>query len=197
MVGRPSNRDDRYEQVMQALIRCVARYGVEGASLAQIAEEAGLKRPLVRHHLGNREDMIAALQGYVFRGFSSQTEAMIASAPPTHGSKWLVDILFLEAGTSSPEYILVFAALTSRAAEDANLQAACRNVILDFEDAVATILRSDFPAADDDRLLATAHGIVAVYFNATSLASLSMSAAWQARAKATAQMLLDTLKDTK
>ena len=57
MVGRPSNRDDRYEQIMQALIRCVARYGVEGASLAQIAEEAGLKRPLVRHHLGNREDM--------------------------------------------------------------------------------------------------------------------------------------------
>jgi len=197
MAGRPSNRDDRYEQVMQALIHCVARYGVEGASLAQIAEEAGLKRPLVRHHLGNREDMIAALQDYVFRGFTEQTESMIAAAPPAHGSKWLVDILFSEAGTSSPEYVLVFAALTARAAEDADLQAECRSVVLDFEDAVSTILRSDFPGADNDQLQATAHGIVAVYFNATSLASLSMSVGWQARAKTTAQMLLNTLKDMK
>lgn len=195
MVGRPSNRDDRYVQVMQALIRCVARYGVEGASLAQIAEEAGLKRPLVRHHLGNREDMIAALQDYVFRGFSDQTEAMIAAAPPTGGSEWLIDILFSDFGASSPDLVLVFAALTAKAAEDADLQAACRGVILDFEDAVSIILRSDFPDAGGDHVQATAHGIVAVYFNATSLASLSMSEAWQARAKATAQMFLNTLRD--
>jgi AcrR family transcriptional regulator len=62
MAGRPSNRDERYAQVMQALVRCVARFGLEGASLTQIAAEAGLSRPLIRHHLGNREDMIAALQ---------------------------------------------------------------------------------------------------------------------------------------
>ena len=197
MVGRPSNRDDRYEQIMQALIRCVARYGVEGASLAQIAEEAGLKRPLVRHHLGNREDMIAALQGYVFGAFSDQTEAMVAAAPSTGGATWLVDILFSDAVPSSPEYVLVFAALTARAAEDADLQADCRGVILDFENAVSTILQSDFPDADSDQLQATAHGIVAVYFNATSLASLNMSASWKSRAKATAQMFLDALKDTK
>lgn len=195
MAGRPSNRDDRYEQVMQALIRCVARYGVEGASLAQIAGEAGLKRPLVRHHLGNREDMIASLQDYVFQGFSDQTEEMIGAAPQTQGSKWLIDVLFSDAGASSAEYVLVFAALTARAAEDTDLQARCRGVVLDFEEAVFSILQSDFPDAADDELEAVAHGIGAIYFNATSLASLSMSAAWAARAKSTAQMLFNTLKD--
>lgn len=195
MVGRPSNRDDRYEQVMQALIRCVARYGVEGASLSQIAETAGLKRPLVRHHLGNREDIIAALQDYVFQGFSDQTEAMIAAAPQTQVSEWLIDILFSDAGASSPDLVLVFAALTARAAEDSDLQAECRRVILDFEKAVSTILRSDFPDADKDQLQATAHGIMAIYFNATSLAALNMPEAWETRAKTSAQTLLNSLKN--
>ena len=77
MAGRPTNRDERHKQVMHALVRCVARFGLDGATLSQVAEEAGLARPLIRHHIGNREDMIAALTDFVLKTFAEQTEAMV------------------------------------------------------------------------------------------------------------------------
>ena len=58
MAGRPSNQNERYLQVMEAMVRCVARFGLDGATLERIAAEAELSRPLIRHHLGNREDML-------------------------------------------------------------------------------------------------------------------------------------------
>ena len=97
MVGRLSNRNERYEQVMQALVRCVARLGIEGAVLTAIAEEAGLTRPLIRHHLGNREDILQSLQDYVLKGFNDQTDALASALPDVGPAVAFIDILFLEA----------------------------------------------------------------------------------------------------
>ena len=45
----------RRQEYLDAFEKCVARYGIEGATLAKIAEIAGLARPLVRHNVGNRD----------------------------------------------------------------------------------------------------------------------------------------------
>ncbi|MDP5218467.1 TetR/AcrR family transcriptional regulator [Ruegeria sp. 2205SS24-7] len=195
MAGRPSNRDERYAQVMQALVRCVARFGLEGASLTQIADEAGLTRPLIRHHLGNRDEMIAALQGYVLESFAEQTEALIAALPEDATGAALVDILFSETTGSSPDMILAFAALTARAAEDANLRAACRESLLEFEATITGVLRQDHPQAEDHAINAAAHGILALYLNVASLAPLDMPTEWAHTAHALARSLLNRLGD--
>ena len=55
-MARPSVKEERREQILTAYEQCVARYGVEGATLDKVAEEAGLARPLIRHNIGNREE---------------------------------------------------------------------------------------------------------------------------------------------
>lgn len=193
MVGRPSNRDERYAQVMQALVRCVARFGLEGATLTQIAAEAGLTRPLIRHHLGNREEMIAALQSNVLQSFTEQTHALIVALPEDASSVGLVEILFSDTDDSSPDMVLAFAALTARAAEDANLRAACRESLLAFEAAITEVLRKDHPHAGHHAVDAAAHGIVALYLNVASLAPLDMPQQWTRNARGLARHLLNEL----
>ena len=194
MAGRPTNRDERHEQVMHALVRCVARYGLDGVSLSQIAAEAGLSRPLIRHHLGNRADIIAGLTDFVLKTFADQTEALLAALPMEKPSAALVDLLFSEATGSEPDMVLAFAALTARAMVDRDLQAKCRASLLSFEAAIARTLRADFPQAGHQRADAAAHGITAVYFNRTSLAPLHMPESWQQHAKLIAVKLLEELE---
>ena len=193
MAGRPTNRDERHTQVMQAFLRCVARYGLDGASLSQIATEAGLTRPLIRHHLGNREDMIAALTDHVLDTFADQTDAMVSALPRDRPSATLVDFLFSETAATEPDMVLAFAALTARAMDDPELRQRCRASLLMFETAIAKTLQGDHPSVDPARVDAVAHGITALYFNRTSLAPLDMPQSWQRHARAVAQHLLHEL----
>lgn len=197
MAGRPSNRDERYEQVMQALLSCVARLGIEGATLAAIAQEAGLSRPLIRHHLGNRDEILHALQNYVLAGFRDQTEALAAALPDKAPATAAIDILFSDAGTSEPELVLAFAALTARSAGDPELRVECQASISQFEDVFAGAIKVENADLDHSVAEQTAQGIVALYFNKVSLSPLSMSEAWRANAKKNALMLLKQLGEAK
>lgn len=193
MAGRPTNRDERHEQVMQALVRCVARYGLDGASLSQIAKEAGLTRPLIRHHLGNREDIIAQLADYVMACFEAQNRAMVAALPPSGGVGALLNILFSDIATSDPDMVLTFAALTARAKDDQDLREKCRASMLSFEAAIAGALQQDHPTVDGASISLAAHGIAALYFNMTSLAPLDMPNSWASQAQGVARKLLQDL----
>lgn len=179
MAGRPSNRDERYEQVMEAFVRCVARMGLDGATLSAIADEAGLSRPLIRHHLGNRDEMITALQDYVLGEFESATAELVNMLPNTGAATAMVDILFSESTDSSPDLTMAFAALTAKASQDDALKEACRASVLDFEAQVADILGRSYPKAPEGKRKVAAHGIVALYFNTTSLSALDMPKDWR------------------
>ncbi len=197
MVGRPSKRDERYEQVMQALVRCVARFGIEGATLVAIAEEAGLSRPLIRHHLGNRDDILKSLQDHVLKGFSDQTDALASALPDVEPATALIDILFSDAGATDPELILAFAALTARSERDADLRNACRASISQFEATIAQAIKAEQPRADQSICDQTAQGIAALYFNVMSLSPLAMSGTWETNARENALKLLKNLKEPK
>jgi AcrR family transcriptional regulator len=197
MVGRPSNRNERFEQVMQALMRCVSSHGLEGVSLAQIAKESGMTRPLVRHHLGNRGEIIDALKDYVFKQFADQTKELVEAVYGPDASRSMIEILFSDVSISSPELVMVFAALTARSVEDEKLRSECREVVLSVELAVAKIMRTDHPNKAQDALDIAAHGIVALYFNASSLAPLELPDIWRDRAKQAAHILLGTLKEAR
>lgn len=195
MAGRPSNRDERYAQVMQALTRTVARFGLEGASLSSIAKEAGMTRPLVRHHLGNRDEILTALQAYVLESFEQQTADLINRLPEKQPARALVDDLFSEVEPSDADLILAFAALTARATDDPALQEGCRDVVLNFEEAVAGILgessRSSSKVAKE-----AAQTITALYFNVISLSPLNMPQEWAATAHRVSVNILESMGES-
>lgn len=197
MAGRPSNRDERYEQVMQALVRCVARLGIEGATLTTVADEAGLSRPLIRHHLGNRDEILQSLQDYVLMGFDDQTDALMEALPDIDPAVTVIDILFADAGAADPDLVLAFAALTARSAGDADLRSACQTSISRFEAVIAQVIKAEHPCLDHPIADQTAQGIVALYFNKVSLSPLDMSDTWHANAKINAMKLLKQIGESK
>jgi AcrR family transcriptional regulator len=71
-MARPSKSEERKEQILNAFERCVVRSGIQGVTLEKVAKEAGLPRSLVRHFVGNRDDMAAA----VFDRFMRRVEAL-------------------------------------------------------------------------------------------------------------------------
>lgn len=59
-VGRPSVRDLRRQQIVDAFLDLVAANGLSGVSLDDVAAAAGVQRAAIRHFVGNRENLIAA-----------------------------------------------------------------------------------------------------------------------------------------
>ena len=95
-MGRPSVQKQRKAEVLDAFMTLVARFGVEGATLERIAEESGLKRPLIRHHLGNRDEMVRALALHVVEEQRISLENLRTALQDYPGLMNFVDALFSE-----------------------------------------------------------------------------------------------------
>lgn len=197
MAGRPSNRDERYEQVMQALVRCVARLGIEGATLTAIADEAGLSRPLIRHHIGNRDDILRSLQEYVLKGFNDQTNALAAALPDVEPATTVINILFADTDSDDRDLVLAFAALTARSANDVALREACKASISQFEAVISQAIKAENARLDQAMADQVAQGVAALYFNIKSLSPLDMAETWNRNAKSNAMKLIEQLGQTK
>ena len=60
-MGRPSNRAERRAQIVQAFATVLAAHGYAGATIAAVANEAGVAPGLLHHHFKNKEEMLDAL----------------------------------------------------------------------------------------------------------------------------------------
>ena len=88
---RPSIAAERREEILQAFEVCALRKGLEATTLADVADEAGLPRSLVRHFMGNRAEMVSGLIERMMERAIAAVEQAIAAA----GSKCNEDILQL------------------------------------------------------------------------------------------------------
>ncbi|MEM6915929.1 MAG: helix-turn-helix domain-containing protein [Verrucomicrobiota bacterium] len=61
VMGRPSKAKERREEILDAFEVLIRQHGLEGASMDKLAEAVGCRRGLIRHYLGNREDLVRAL----------------------------------------------------------------------------------------------------------------------------------------
>jgi TetR/AcrR family transcriptional repressor of bet genes len=60
-MGRPSNRQERRQEIVAAFARVLADHGYAGATIAAVAAEAGLAPGLIHHHFDSKADLLAAL----------------------------------------------------------------------------------------------------------------------------------------
>ena len=170
---RPSTKAKRSQQVLSAYLSVAARYGVSGATLERIAKEAQMTRPLVRHHLGNKEDMFDLLVEHVVVELDNQTRQIVDALPNSGRVDALTSYLFGQPKTPGPQLIYVFADLTMKSVSDAALAEKLSGTITKFEVMLRHEIRAEFPHASQKNAHAVAHGIMAIYFNCISLAPLA------------------------
>lgn len=189
---RPSLKETRSEQILDAFMRCVARFGLDGSTQARISEEAGVGRPLLRHYLGNRDEMVRKLLDHVLLVFAVQVEALFDSLPPTDRIDALMDALFGRDAYSS-ESAAVFAALVAASERHAGLRAPLLGFVHDFEARIAVEIAAERSAADKRDIRTIAAGVSAIYFNTDAVMPLRPGVDWRDTQRAAAQMLIDHL----
>ncbi len=75
-MGRPPKFEERSEEIMQAFEACVLRKGLPATTLADVAEESGLPRSLVRYFMGNRDEMVDRLIERLMRIAQARLDAI-------------------------------------------------------------------------------------------------------------------------
>ncbi|MBO6510494.1 MAG: TetR/AcrR family transcriptional regulator, partial [Roseibium sp.] len=147
-MARPEIKEDRREQILDAFETCVARYGLEGATLGKTAEIAGLARPLIRHNVGNREDLQQALVDRFLSQSRQSMENLIAFLPGQNRLKAMIDMLF-DPRYANPKLVQVFNALSAAAPDDKELADRLQQWLQDFVLRLENVIRQDYPEVSD------------------------------------------------
>lgn len=190
---RRSLRDQRREQILDAYEVCVARYGVEGASLERVAEEAGLARPLIRHNIGNREELLDALVARFEENSAESIRQLLAALPAEKRLMTLIEWLF-DPASADPTMVLVSNALTAAGAQDPKLARSMRAWTRDFVAEIAAVAATEHPAAEDEVIQAVAAGIASAFFTVESTTPLGRMSDLRQACKAAALRLAETLE---
>lgn len=207
-MGRPSKKEQRTEEILDAFYRCVARYGLEGSTLEYIANEAGLKRSLVRHYVGNRDSLVDQLVDRVLMYSSVHWDAFLASVPSVSSDcemsmsdqvlcvdEYILEGLFGEQH-SDAQYILVIESLIFSANHNASLRKKMQKWLQRFTDDLTDILKATYQGKSDLELAAVSFGLISIYFNLDSLSPLGLNHLYRKPARQAAKQLIHSLKGT-
>lgn len=157
-MGRPSLAATRREQILDALERCLARHGLEGTTLASVAAEAGVARPVIRHYFGNRDALLAAAVGRAVAAYREDLEAALEALPRQGRCAAFLDYLFLGRFVGNPDRERLFGALFA-GTDDAGSQRILRKTYGRFEDVCFAALRAEAPEAPAAAVRGAAYAI--------------------------------------
>ncbi len=190
-MARPSKKTERTEDILNAFERCAARFGIEGATLERVAAEAGLQRSLLRHYVGNRDDLINAMLERFLARSEREVDNLFESLPATNRATALINRLFDYPGDT--HFAQVAQALILAAPNYENLRPALRRWSLDFTQRIAAELESDCGASKQDAYEVAA-GIVGIYFNVESISPLGRMTKLCTASKKAATRLISSLQ---
>ena len=186
-------KEERRDQILDAYEHCVARFGIEGATLEVTAKQAGLARALIRHNVGNRADLMAALVERFLARSRSSLDDMIDALPSRNRLATLVDWLF-DPDYLDPQIVLLSEALIAASADDPALARKMRGWTTDFVNAVESTIRSEYPDVRESTVSAIAAGLTGIYFNTESLSPLGDMPDLLDASKRAALLLIGTLE---
>lgn len=191
---RPSLKEVRTAEILDAFAECVIRYGLDGATLEKISQTAGVKRTLLRHYLGNRDEMIDRLADHVVDGFNRATDALVSALPDSGRLDALMDFLFHE-HERSPSDASLFQALAGASDRYPKIRKGILDFLKKFEEAIADEIARAFPNAQRDQVRVVASGVSSIYFNVESAGPMRPDPDWVGRQRAAATLLIDCLRD--
>lgn len=173
---RPSMAALRKEEILDALEECILQDSLEATSLEKLAEQAKMKRSILRHYIGNRDDIIVALSERYLGYYEQQWKQTKEWLPDNDRLPVLMDILF---GERDQEYVnrsIVGDAIYSQAKRlPAVREHQLSNLGLSI-DCISEELWTAYPEASEHKLKLVARGILAAYMNGESFLPLELNA---------------------
>lgn len=117
------SRQERYDTLIDATYRCVAQNGLDGTTIRDIAELAGVTFGLIRHYFANKEDLIEATYTAVTADMTKHAQVAAEQAGPDPAEKLSA---FVAASLSdpfvSPQYLAFWSNFVGRVLFDPRMQ---------------------------------------------------------------------------
>lgn len=194
-MGRRSVKEERTEQILTAFEQCVAAHGLEGVTLERVAEVAKVGRPDIRHHVGNRDDLVkAALERIALR--HKEAYAQVAQAlPDNERVEALLQYLFVgpfSPGTVDAEDSVLDALFAARHREP-RVAKLLVETYEELESIIAAELRKEHPNATRNDCSRVAYGLMALAFGHSTFSGLGNGARRGPSTLAQARALVQTL----
>lgn len=91
--------ETRRRALIEALLRCLARHGHGGSSVRIVAAEADVSPGLIRHHFGEKNQLLAEAYRHLADQLLSHLKVSVAAAPPDARARLRA---FAKAGFTAP-----------------------------------------------------------------------------------------------
>lgn len=171
-MGRPPKFEERSAEIMQAFEACVLRKGLAAATLADVAEESGLPRSLVRYFMGNRDDMVDRLIERLMAIAQTRLDAIRDEAGAMSVAR-LLDAIFGEIFADDRSNALM-GELWYLARTDGHVRERLNGVYAYAIALLADALAREHPDASADGRQAAAYGILSLALGQTALADFGL-----------------------
>ena len=184
--------EERTHQILDAFETCILRHGLESSSLERVAEEAGVKRPLIRHYIGNREALVLALARRFVENYRAQVVAMFEQLGDSDRMDKLLSSLFSSRHGDGAESVLIFENLILEATKQPDVRDLLSGWTSEFVGMVRDELLRHAPDASGHEEVAW--GIVSIYYNHVSLMPLGLKRSLFRGSRKAAWRLVDSLE---
>ncbi|MGI9304830.1 MAG: hypothetical protein ACR2RB_19315, partial [Gammaproteobacteria bacterium] len=173
--------------------RCIVKYGMQGASLERISEEADMGRTILRHYVGNRDDLIIAVTHRFVSGSKARLAAFKTVLPEKNRVRAMLNLLFGGQDTFDRAENLIADALIA----EANRLTEVNRLLTDWFDRLVHFveqeLRDECTDAKLSECRAAALGIISTFLVMGSLKPMTDSSKFRRAAKKAAEQLVESL----
>lgn len=173
-MARPSMAGQRREEILDALESCILTKGIQATSLENIAETAKMKRTILRHYIGNKDEIICALSERWTNNYSQQWQELLAWLPSSNRSEALIDSIFSARNKEMINNTIIGEALFSEAKRLPAIKDHQQQIMQEFIQHLIREFSAQYPDTEEEKVELIAYGIYSNYLMSESLLPLNM-----------------------
>lgn len=194
-MGRKNLTEQRHEDILEAFERCLIKYGLDESTLERVAQEAGKSRNIIRHYIGNREDLVAAFVERVLSRIKQVSEEILANTPKQKLIPKVLDFLFEERSAVSPPDLgeRMLGGMWHIREQNPKVQQALLNFYQEFEKILTEGLSRLYPDVSAKKCQEVSYSIICLAETNWVLGSVGVDVSHTRMARRSAEYLLQLL----
>jgi len=193
-MGRKDLTTERQDSILDAAESCIAKFGLQGATLNNIASEAGINRGLIHHYIGNRDNVIQLMLERLLERYQSSFEEYATLRPRGDHAEVVVGYYFDAWFELAPEDDALIMELLAESERDSKIRKLLHKLYDGFETMIANELFRLFPEADNQKLHSVSYSLMLLAFSHATITWLGLPQAKKTNVRSIAENLVQTLQ---
>lgn len=194
-MGRKNLSVERSEQILEAFESCIAKYGLEASTLDVVATEAGVKRSLIRHYLGNRDKALEILVERMIDRERAKvpSESIWKMATSKQIAKGLIKELFATSSGSDAYVLELFKGLWISSATSEATRGHLKSLYREYFRGIEIALQYAYPKARKKLIKECAYSLLCLSDGHSSMGVIGVSSGSGESVRSAARRLIEGL----